>query len=180
MQYDSIILEMLTRIKKLEDEIAILKSEPRQLEHINAQEPVNVQEPEKNSDEENENKPLHSVSYQKTSDEMIKICYQYGKEVKEGGNPQKLADKIAKQVGMNRNSAFMYLCAVDGLLSGKVFKRAISAKAIEKYFVLILDEFGTTGLKRALEATRLHVNYRRECGQNVDSIEQLCKKYESI
>ena len=80
---------------------------------------------------------------------------------------------------MNRNSAIMYLYAVDALLSGTVFKRAISRKALKEYYDLILGEYGTNGLRQALEATRLHIKYRKDCGLTADAMEELCRAYES-
>ena len=86
---------------------------------------------------------------------------------------------IAESTGMNRNSAVMYLYAVQGMLDGTIYKRAISAKAMRKYYDTIWNESGSVGLKRAIQATRLHIQYRRECGHTVDSIEEICKQYES-
>lgn len=118
-----------------------------------------------------------AVSYKKMTDEMIEICYKCGKKVVAGENIQELADDIAETTGMNRNSAIMYLYAVQGMLEGTIFKRAISAKAIKKYYELIFNEYGSAGLNKAIKATRLHIAYRRECGHTVDSIEDICNVY---
>lgn len=113
------------------------------------------------------------------TDDMIDLCYQEGKRMQQGANVQQLADVVAQQTGMNRNSAIMYLHAVDGMLSGTVYKRAISAKATQRYFDWILQEFGRAGLKKAIQATRLHIRYRRACGHKVESIEALCDRQEN-
>lgn len=107
------------------------------------------------------------------TDEMIMLCYRCGKRLGDGENPAELADMIAAETGMNRNSAVMYLYAVSSLLSGTVFKRAISGKALRKYYDLIFNEYGSAGLKKALEATRLHIDYRKDCGLAADAIEEL-------
>ena len=112
------------------------------------------------------------------TDEMIMLCYEYGKRVHAGENVGKLADKIVCEVGMKRSSAIMYLYAVSEMIDGIVFKRAISTKAIKRYFDMILTEYGREGLEKAIRATRYHIDYRRKCGHTVDSIEMLCDKYQ--
>ncbi len=95
-----------------------------------------------------------------------------------GKNPQDLAAAINKETGMNRNSAFMYVCAVNSLISGNVFKRAISKKALETYLNKIYDEYGSEGLRKAVHATKLNIEYRKSYNLPVDSIEELCRKFE--
>lgn len=167
MSYETVILEMLTRIKNLENEVASIK---RQLSET----PVIAPDSENSSSNAN----AAATQYTKMTDEMIEICYRCGKKVHQGENPQELADDIAVETGMNRNSAIMYLYAVSGMLSGTIYKRSISAKAMKIYFNKIFNEFGSAGLKQAIKATRLHIDYRRDCGHMVDSIERLCDDYE--
>ena len=162
MQYESIILELLSRIQKLEDELALLK------QALNG-------EPVSSNDELSYEK---SNSYKKTTDEMLDLCYQYGKKVHNGENVKTLAANIAKKTNMNYNSSIIYLYAVSAMLDGTIYKRAISTKAIQKYFDNIFHEYGTEGLRKALHATRLHINYRKDCGHSVDSLEELCDKTE--
>lgn len=171
MQYETIILELLSRIKKLEEEVTELKqvlltSTSAQISNNNVVNDI--------SDERNDG----SVSYTKMTDEMIDICYKCGKKLASGENAQELADDIAESTGMNRNSAIMYLYAVQGMLDGTIYKRAISAKAMRRYYDTIWNESGSAGLKKAIKATRLHIDYRRECGHTVDSIEEICNQYE--
>ena len=162
MQYETIILELLSRIKKLEDEVALLKQEPnRELVSING-----------------ELSHEKSNSYKKMTYEMLDLCYQYGKKVHNGENAKTLAANISNKTPMNYNSCIIYLYAVSAMLGGTIYKRAISAKAIQKYFDNIFHEYGTEGLRKALHATRLHINYRKECGHTVDSLEELCDKTE--
>ena len=162
MQYETIILELLSRIKKLEEDVEELK-QSRQYNVVEQENATSVS----------------SVSYTKMTDEMIEICYKCGKMVFQGENAQELADDVAEETGMNRNSAFMYIYVVSSLLSGEVFKRAISKKALEIYFKKILQDYGSDGLKKAIKATRLHIDYRKSCGHTVDSIEEACDKAEA-
>lgn len=162
MQYEIVILEMLTRIKKLEEEIERLNR---------AVFPASAAG-------ENADPTRTGETYTKTTDRMIDLCYRYAWRLAAGESAQEVADEINDETGMNRNSAIMYLYAVNGMVNGTIYKRAISAKAIERYFNLILTEYGPEGLRRAIDATYLHVQYRRACGHTVDSIEALCKEYE--
>ena len=172
MQYEIVILELLTRIKKLEEEVNELKqvvfSSP---DMLSSTEDVSRFAYEENVDT--------SVSYRKMTDEMIDICYKCGKMLAAGESVQELADGIHEETGMNRNSAIMYLYAVQGMLEGTIYKRAISAKAMRRYYDIIWNEKGSAGLKKAIKATRLHIAYRRECGHMVDSIEEICDQYEA-
>ena len=172
MQYEAIILELMTRIKKLEDELVILKEAVRNLDHAH--------EGETASDETGEisDGRRGQGSYRKMTDEMVMICYKCGKQLNNGANSSELADMIAEETGMNRNSALMYIYAVSSLLSGTVFKRAISSKALRKYYDLIFNEYGSAGLKKAIQATRLHIEYRKDCGLTADAIEELCDEYQ--
>ena len=163
MQYDTIILELLSRIKKLEEDVENLKRSRQ------------------NSDVEQEDAATaSSASYTKLTDEMIEACYRRGQMFFEGENAWELADKVAEETGMKRSSAFIYIHAVNSLLSGKVFKRAISKKALKTYFKKIFSDYGSEGLKKAIKATRLHIAYRRSCGHVVDSIEKICDNAENI
>lgn len=172
MQYETIILELLSRIKKLEDDVSELK----RLQDARAASQINPMH-----DENDVASPVResSVAYKKMTDEMIDICYKCGKKVAAGENAQELADDIAETTGMNRNSAVMYLYAVQGMLNGTIYKRSISATAMKRYFDTIWNECGSKGLRNAIQATRLHIEYRRSCGHMVDSIEEICNRYEN-
>ena len=172
MQYEIIILELLSRIKKLEEEVAELK----QALPTPSKKQVSGEETDNDMFEENYDS---SVTYRKMTDEMIDICYKCGKKLAAGDSVNELADDIAESTGMNRNSAVMYLYAVQGMLDGTIYKRAISAKAMRKYYDNIWNESGSAGLRKAIHATRLHIAYRRECGHMVDSIEKICDQYEN-
>lgn len=160
MQYDAIIVELLSRIKVLEEEVAQLKESRNVI----------------SQDEDTE--VSSSVEYKKTTDEMLEMCYKAGKMIGPEIKAADLADAIAEETGMNKNSAIMYLYAVNGLLEGKIFKRAISATALEKYLDTIFSEYGSEGLKKAIKATKLHIDYRKQYGITSDAIEKVCKKAE--
>lgn len=165
MQYETIILELLSRIKTLENEVASIKQQ------------LNVATTPANNIPEQPEQINSSTSYQKMSDEMIMICYRCGKKLNAGDNLSDLVDCIEQETGMNRNSAIMYLYAVSAMLDGVIYKRAISTKATKMYYEQIFNEYGSSGLKKALAATKLHIEYRKDCGHTVDSIETLYHQY---
>ena len=111
---------------------------------------------------------------------MMDVCYAYGKKAYQtpGANIGEYADTAASETNMNRNSAFMYIHAVKNLLDGKVFKRAISIKALRKYFIAIYDDFGKAGLANAIQATRANVEYRKIYDLPSDSIVALCDEFQ--
>lgn len=164
MQFEKIILELLSRIQKLEEEVDSLKQ--------------TVYEGAEKDPSEKSALAIQgtNTTYKKMTDEMIELCYKYGKRVHQGENLQEIADDISHETGMNRNSAIMYLQAVSSMLDGTIYKRAINSKALQKYFDNIWNDFGSNGLKKALTATKHHIEYRREFGHPVDSIEEICAK----
>lgn len=167
MQFESIILELLSRIQKLEEEVDFLKQ-------------MLYEDTEKSPKSENSSLAIQesNTSYKKMTDEMIELCYTHGKRVNKGENIQEIADDIVYETGMNRNSAIMYLQVVSSMLDGTIYKRAINSKALQKYFDNIWNDFGSNGLKKAIAATKHHIEYRREFGHPVDSIEEICAKAE--
>lgn len=166
MQYESIILELMSRIKALEEDVAKLKEQIAANNRPAAVEPALARTVNA------------SVQYQKMTDEMIELCYKYGKKMLSGSSVQDLADDLVETTSMNRNSAVMYLYAVYGMLTGTIYKRAINAKAMRYFMQTIFDEYGSNGLKKAIAASRNHIQYRRELGHQVDSLEDICKEFE--
>lgn len=171
MQYETIILEMLSRIKKLEEDVEKLKDSQSESE-------LNSTRTLDDADIPTVSRRESSVTYKKMTDDMIEMCYRCGKKVSEGESAPELADDIVDETGMNRNSALMYLYAVSGMLKGEIYKRTISAKAMKYFFDRIFNDFGSAGLKNAIKATKLHINYRKDCGIPVDTIEEICESYE--
>lgn len=164
MEYERIILELLSRIKSLEEEIPELRERISQLESHSA------------------NSAPSAATYTKTSDEMIAACYDYGKMAFSDSSLElsALAGTVSEKTNMNRNSALMYIYVVKCMLGGEIYKRAISAKATETYFKAILSDYGRVGLRQALCATREHIKYRQSLGHTVDSLILLYEKYEDM
>ena len=130
------------------------------------------------TDEKKEGSEKKERVHQKMTDEMILACYKYGKELYKGKNLNELVEAVVEETGMTRSSVVMYLYAVCNMLEGIVYKRAISGKATEVYLKLIFEEYGCSGLEKALHAIKEHVKYREIDGYVVDSIKRICVKYE--
>jgi len=165
MQYETIILEMLARIKKLEEDVSILKQEQSTFFAMHCV--------------EEESGGDSTVPRQKITDERIDICYSYAKRVFAGENIQKVADEVVEETGMNCSTVIMYLYAINGMLKGTIYKRGISAKATRRYFDIIFREYGSEGLKKAVLSVGLHIDYQKECGFTTNSIEVVYDEYKN-
>ena len=174
MQYEKVILELFSRVQVLEEKYSNLLLKYEALESK-----LSEIENGTNADRQEPHSAACAAAYHKLTDEMIDMCYRCGKMLHydDGNDLQELADTIAESTGMNRSSAVIYVYAVNCMLSGTVYKRAISAKAIRRYFDFIFNDYMSHGLELAIQSVREHVAYRRDCGQNVDSIAELCDEY---
>lgn len=174
MQYENIILELMSRIKELEANNEIIKRKLADLENSISE--IAVNNLTENSKQENST----NTSYGKTTDEMIDMCYEYGKRIYQFSDIDIpiAANEISEKTSMKRSSAVIYIYAVKSMLEGVAYKRGIKNKATEKYICYIKSDYGVVGLKKALSAIRMHIEYRQSCGLNSDSIINICEKYE--
>ncbi len=168
----------MSRIKVLETEISNMKESISNLESA-----ILSGGTENSNQAENLLSPAGgqgSSSYTKTTDQMIDACYLRGKEAygSPGVNIWSLADTVAGETGMNRNSAFMYICAVKSMLEGVVFKRAVNTRALKRYFSAIHHDYGDAGLRRAVASVRKNISYRESFHLPSDSICAVCDEYE--
>ena len=181
MNYESIILELLTRIKTLEEQVSRLQEQVAQLQcgrTAEDRESLSTENAEENAEEKAE-VGFSSPSYSKMTDEMVGLCYEYGKAARAAHttNFWPYAGRIAEQTGMNRNSAFIYVYVFQCMLNGEVYKRAISVRATRYYFDHILVDFGKEALRGAISATEQHVEYLMERGNPCESLRALCREY---
>lgn len=184
MQYETIILELMTRIKTLEEKTAYLDEKIQTLEaaafSISSDDAISDTAEDASASVRTLD-TQKTVPYQKMNDAMIDICYTLGKKAYQVPDTSisDYAELAGEATGMNQNSAVMYIYAVKSMLAGKAFKRAISTKALRKYFSVIDDEFGKSGLAKAITAVRGHVEYRLSHGISADSIAALCDEFQS-
>lgn len=181
MQYETILLELMSRIKTLESDVADMKITIQSLESALQTAKNPASDGETGSDAAASTSSTRSaVAYTKMTEQMMDVCYAYGKKAYRTpqANMGAYADLAAEETGMNRNSAFMYICGVKNLLEGKAVKRAISAKALRKYLTAIDAEFGAPGLANALQATRASIAYRESCHLPSESMIALCDEFQ--
>lgn len=202
MQYESVILELLSRIQTLEAQNRELTARLDALEAVlpapsdtpenvppaapDEPEPVEAPPAEETPAEEPpaEEPPAEAPPSRpariRLTPEMFDACYRAACRLVQDDTASFTAEIDGlESSGINRNSAIMYVYAVKDLLNGQIYKRAINLSATEQFFKAILSDFGPEGLKKALQSTRAHIAYRRELGHSVDSLEQLCDQYEA-
>lgn len=171
MSYEGIVLELMSRIQRLE-------SLYEELHHIVMQQMSSAEGPAA-AEPRLDPPAVPDRGRQKMTADHIAACYACGRQLYE--NPARglvdAAEALADQTGMNRNSAIMYIYAVKNMLQGEIYKRAISQTAAEAFFQYILRDFGEDGLQKAIQSTRQHIVYRRACGHTVDKLEALCDRY---
>ena len=182
MQYVAIILELMSRIKTLEEEVSLLKSAVSALESQETAHPNERSDIAERKSSSAASSKQSSVSYTKTTGQMIDACYEKGVEAYEQPNANiwPMADSVSEATGMNRSSAFMYICAVKSMLSGTVFKRAINTRALRRYFQSIYNDYGAEGLRSALSSVRKNIAYREGFHLPSDSISAVCDEYEAM
>lgn len=174
MQYDAIILELMSRIKSLEQACETLNTRVQSLESLfRPDETQNSAADTDDSEEEND-------SRLKMTQEMINACYACAVRLHKNSRLdfKQEVSALSRQTGMKKTSATMYVYAVKNMLSGTVYKRAINQTATETYFQNILRDFGPAGLTAAIQATRAHIAYRHQFGHTVDGLVQLCNRYD--
>lgn len=177
MKYESVILEMMTRIQKLEARCYALEGHGAQPEQKEAAAPAVPAEKRVPTKRKKESKH----KYGKLTEDMVEACYQSACRLEQGGELN-FADELAwlvEEYGINRNTAIMCVYAARSMLRGDSYNRAISRPATEHLFQDILRDFGEPGLQRAIQATRAHIEYRIGLGHHMDGLESLCRQYEN-
>lgn len=95
--------------------------------------------------------------------EMVEITYRDGRRY-HGGITMTEARKTAVAAGMNPASADFSIGNVRQMLNGAVYHRAMSVEQTRYYLQAIYDSENAPGLSRALDALRLHIEYRKTKG----------------
>lgn len=174
MQYDAIILELMSRIKALEQTCETLNTRVQSIESSFLPNEIEI-------DAADIDVPDEEIdSRQKMTQEMIGACYACAVRLHKNKQLdfQQEISALSRRTGMKKTSATMYVYAVKNMLSGTVYKRAINQTATETYFQNILKDFGPAGLTAAIRATRAHIAYRHQFGHTVDGLIQLCNRYD--
>lgn len=141
MHYETIILELMSRVEKLEEEVEKLKN--------------NISS---NDIEQVELQPKKNV---KVTPEMTRECYEKAKEAYKNHYiyTNDLAENVSIKTGMNFNTAKMNIHSMTLMLRGEEYNRILSADALDLCLTWIYEDFSQKGLKNALKATELHIEY---------------------
>lgn len=161
MQYETVILELMSRVQKLEEEIAQLKA---------------------TADFGNVGVQAASRRNVKVTPEMTELCYEKAKLLcnNENLNMDDLAQEVSKQTGMNFNTAKMNIHSITKMLKGEGYNRIISSDSLDLCLSLIYAEYGYGGLYKALKATKLHIEYLKTKGMATQKLFSVYDKYEQM
>ena len=171
MQYETIILELMNRIKIMESRCDSLEAALAQATAAAVESVAGTRGQEPAAED--------TARRQKVRPEQIRACYDCALALwrQENTDFGGAIDDLVARTHMNPHSAIMTVYAVRAMLTGTVYKRAISRTGTELFWGYIRADFGMEALKTAIRATRAHIDYRRQCGHKVDSLERLCDEY---
>ncbi len=176
METEKIIIELFSRIKNLEEDVAKLKE---MIAVLNAFPTDRVSKSIPDDIERMSTGAKKTKSYTKTTDEMIETCYEHGKKAYDNPDAdiKEFANEVSQKTGMNKSSAVIYIYVAKSLLKGEIFKRVVSSAALRKYLDNILLEYGKNGLRKALTATELHIEYLKKYNIPVKSFVAIYNEY---
>lgn len=89
-------------------------------------------------------------------------CYELGKKVWQNKTTRTKAADEMEEKGMSRTSAFFMISAAEEMLTGKTYKRALSQMTTRVFLKQIFQDFGKSGLQKALKALDGHIKYKSE------------------
>lgn len=162
MQYETIILELMSRVQKLEEEVERLKNSVAE-----------------NNSQQMETVPKRNV---KVTEEMTRLCYE--KAIIAYRNhyihTDDLADEVCKQTGMNFNTAKMNIYSITQMLRGEEYNRLLSAGSLDLCLKWIYEDFGSKGLQNALTATSLHIEYLKTKDMATEKLLSVYNKYSNM
>lgn len=96
----------------------------------------------------------------KITDAMIRAAYRVARQVFDGEvSPRKGVETLVESSGFNVNSAKHAVENLGHMLSSRVYKMVNSRAMTEYYLGSILEDYGAAGLRHALAALELHLDY---------------------
>jgi 5-methylcytosine-specific restriction enzyme A len=96
----------------------------------------------------------------KVSNDLAPIAYKLAKDVYYNRlTLTEARDRLVEEYGMNSNSAVDYILSFRHFLKGERYTRTNNAYAAEYFINAIYNDYGSTGLKNALKALKLHIEY---------------------
>lgn len=89
----------------------------------------------------------------------------------------KSAESLHKMHGIKESSARMTLSSVGRLLSGEVYKRALTIQIVEYVLNRVNEESGVAALRKALVGLSTHIDYRNSGDVNVPGLQTVLAKF---
>jgi len=89
----------------------------------------------------------------------------------------KAAESLNMSHGIKETSGRMTLSSVAHLLSGEVYKRALTIQIVEYLLSRVNEESGVSGLRKALVGLSAHIDYRNSGGVNVPGLQTILAKF---
>lgn len=87
------------------------------------------------------------------------------------------AESLSKYHGIKESSGRMTLSSVRHLLSGQVYKRALTIQIVEYVLSRVNEENGAAGLRKALTGRSAHIDYRNAGAVNVPGLQTVLAKF---
>jgi len=106
----------------------------------------------------------------------IHDCYHYGKRVAAGEIEVGTAAMNIERTGMDKGSAQIYIRCVRSMIHGEIYKSTVKEIAVSHFLTAIMTDYGFDGLRKALEALRLHLEYQK----SYQSLSGLWKIYDEF
>lgn len=117
----------------------------------------------------------------KITNEMIEISFEIGKKLYNNSLSLKDGKKILHDMGMNEDSAVVYIYNYSNLIQGKLFTRTTNIYGTEYYLQKIYEENGITGLQNALLALSQHFEYyEKKSGTTVNKRKEIYYRFLKI
>jgi hypothetical protein len=87
------------------------------------------------------------------------------------------AESLHKSHGIKESSGRMTLNSVSRLVSGEVYKRALTIQIVEYVLSKVSEERGQRGLRIALAGLSAHIDYRNSGNVSVPGLQTVLAKF---
>jgi len=118
---------------------------------------------------------------EKVSESQIHAVYELGKQV--ANNELGLsaaAEILAEEYRMKQSTAVSYVNTLRCILDGREYQRTVNLAATRYFLERIRDDFGQSGLQRAVSACNQHLRYYGRKGKSeLPSLRTLLDEFES-
>lgn len=106
-------------------------------------------------------------------------CYEYGKRVVDGEIQIGTAARNVAKTGMDIGSAQIYLRCVCAMIKSVRYTGTVKELAASYFLTQIKADYGFDGLRRALQALHLHLEYQNSY-QSLSGLQKIYEKFEKV